>query len=131
MKPINNKNNDLKGYSAYIKEINGGFYYDYHKGKTEDTIDNKKPILINERLRPLHFLPWRLFKKRQNCSYRLNGIITYGIYKSPDDYKIIAYCGWTPFDNKYREEFLFSSYGYEKAIKWIEERRISLIEDLL
>lgn len=91
----------------------------------------KKPILLNETLRPLYFLPWHLFKKKKNYFYKLNGIITYGFYKSPEEHYMIAYCGWTQSQKRIREKFLWSSYGYEKAMKWMEEQRINLIEDLL
>ena len=94
-------------------------------------IDNKKPILLNEKLRPLHFLPWNIFRKKENSSFRLNGVITYGMYKSPDEEVIIAYCGWTISQKRYRETFVWSSYGYDKAKEWLEEKRKSLIEDLL
>lgn len=99
--------------------------------KTNIVVDTKKPKLLNEHLRPLHFLPWHLFKKKKNCSYKLNGVMTYGMYEAPDDTKIIAYCGWTQSNKRLREEFIWSSYGYENAIKWIEKQRISFIEDLL
>lgn len=96
-----------------------------------ENIDNRKPILLNEKLRPLHFLPWHLFKKKENSSYKLNGVISYGIYKAPEEFEIIAFCGWTVSGKKLRKEFVWSSYGYDNAIEWIEEQRRKFIEDLL
>lgn len=90
-----------------------------------------KPVLLNRYIRPLHFLPWHLFKKKKNMSYKLNGVITYGIYDDEDKDCLIAFYGWTKLGQRFRKEFVNSSYGYDKAIKWIEDGRRSLIEDLL
>lgn len=96
-----------------------------------NNVDNRKPILLNEKLRPLHFLPWHLFKKKGNSSYKLNGVLTYGVYKIPDDFGIIAFCGWTVSGKRLRKEFVWSAYGYDKAKDWVEEQRRNFIEDLL
>jgi hypothetical protein len=94
-------------------------------------MEYKHPILLNRKLRPLLFLPWHLFKKTKNMSYKLNGIISYGIYEDDDKGCLIGFYGWTKLGKKYRKEFVNSNYGYDNAIQWIEAGRRSLIEELL
>lgn len=90
-----------------------------------------RPVLLNEHLRPLIFYPWNVFQHKKEFSYRLSGVIDYGMYYDDEKDCLVAFYGWHKIGRKIREDFLWSKYGYEKAMEWIEEGRRSFIENLL
>lgn len=90
-----------------------------------------RPVLLNEHLRPLFFEPWRIIQKQKTSSYRLSGVLDYGMYYDDDKECLVAFYGWHKIGRKCRKDFVWSKYGYEKAIEWIEDGRRLFIETLL
>ena len=89
------------------------------------------PVLLNEHLRPLLFHPWRIFRNEKNFSYRLSGVFDYGMYYNDEDECLVAFVGWHKLGRKNRQDFIWSKYGYEQAMQWIEDKRREYIENLL